>query len=313
MRPVLSRLLTRWRSLNEWLRAAVIALLALTLVQVFVLRFVSVRSTSMYATLLPGDLVAVTKWNSWTGFQRGDVVVFRDPVQDGSRMASRPLLIKRIVGAPGDTLRLIDGALFVNGERASFHGVTHSHLVRLKKHVDPASLLASLGLPKDFAPRERSFIELPLDKPMAKALAERDDVLSAELMRTARGAPRHIFPFSPAYPWNSDDYGPIIVPRRGDTLRLNAMNLALYDRIISRYEGHALGNSGDAITIDGRPTDRYVVEQDHWFVLGDCRHYSTDSRYWGFLPNDHLVGRAAFIVVPASHGSELGDRWFKGL
>ena len=311
---MLQPLLTRWRALNEWLRALLLAVVVLAFAHIFLLRFVSVRSTSMYATLLPGDLVAVTRWNAWTGFDRGDIAVFRDPVQDDRAMLQRQLLIKRIVGLPGDTVRLIDGRLFVNGRHTDpIPGETRSHLVRLKEGIDHRSLLNSLGLPSDFAPDDRSFVELPLNKTLAKSISDRDDVLSAEPMSTATGAPRHIFPYSPAYAWNTDDYGPIIVPKRGDTLRINPMNIALYDRLISRYEQHAISNHGNDLMIDGVITDRYVVEQDHFFVLGDCRHYSSDSRFWGFVPADHLVGRAAWIMIPSPSGDAIGARAFTGL
>ncbi|MBK7086331.1 MAG: signal peptidase I, partial [Flavobacteriales bacterium] len=87
----------------------------LILVHTFVLRWVIVQSTSMFATLVPGDVVAVQRWPVWTGFQRGDVAVFRDPAQDDVRMGRRQLLVKRIVGLPGDTVRIRNGHLFVNG------------------------------------------------------------------------------------------------------------------------------------------------------------------------------------------------------
>ena len=295
---MLPSLRSRWLALNEWLRALLLAFVALGFVHVFLLRFVSVSSTSMYATLLPGDLVVVTRWNAWTGFHRGDIGVFRDPVQDDRTMARRQLLIKRIVGLPGDTVRLIEGRLFVNRERLGpFDKETQSYLVRLKSGTDPTAVLKALGLPPAFVPPDRVFIELPLNKAMAKTIRARPDVVSAEPMRMATGAPSHIFPFSPNYRWNTDDYGPLIVPKRGDTLRLNGASIALYDRIISRYEGHELRNKGNELTIDGVVTDSYVVEHDYTFVLGDSRHYSSDSRFWGFVPEDHFVGRAAFILL----------------
>jgi signal peptidase I len=313
---VYRRLLDRWRGLNSWWRALALAVACLLFIHVFILRFVKVVSTSMYATCLPGDLVAVTRWNTWTGFRRGDVIVFRDPVQDDRPAFRRKLLIKRIAGMPGDTVQLIEGRLFVNREHVGpFPDETHSYLVRMREDSDVTHLLGDLGLPSDFVPPGRSMFELPLNKAMARTVHGHAGVVSVEPMRKATGAPRNIFPYSPAFPWNPDDYGPIVVPRRGDGVRIDPVRIALYDRLISRYEGHDIDHEGDRLRIDGVATDRYVVEQDHYFVLGDCRHFSSDSRFWGFVPADHVLGRAAFVVLSSQQGS-TGPRWgrvFKGL
>lgn len=308
-------LLARWRRLNDWLKAFVVALVALLLVHFFVLRWVTVRSTSMYATLLPGDVVGVTRWNTWAGFEHGDIAVFRDPIQDDRAMGARQLLVKRIVGLPGDKVELRDGRLFVNGEPvADPPGATRSYLVRLKKGSDPADLLHSLDLPPDFLLPGRTTIELPLNPALAKAVGARPDVAGTEPLRGASGAPRHIFPYSPYAPWNSDDYGPVTVPAKGDTVRINAATIPLYDRLIARYEGNKLEAVKNDLYINGEKAEEYVIRQDYYFVLGDSRHYSADSRYWGFVPADHLVGRAAFVLLgTAGDGHAREGRWCKGL
>ena len=306
-------MIQRWKHLNEWLRAFVLAALALLLLHQFVFRFVSVRSTSMYATLLPGDLVGVTRLPVWTGFARGDIAVFRDPVQDDRAMLRRQLLIKRIVGLPGDTVQLIEGRLFVNRERIGpFPDETQSYLVRLNSDSNAVALVRDIGLPLELISGSGTMLELPLNKAMAAMIRERDDVISAEPMRMASGAPRHIFPFSPYFEWNSDDYGPIIVPKRGRPVSITPATIPLYDRLISRYEGHELANSDNDLLIDGEISMSYVVEQDYYFVLGDSRHHSADSRYWGFVPADHLVGRAAIVLLSSEQGTS-GPRWGRAL
>jgi signal peptidase I len=314
----LRRIAHSWRALNDWVKALLIAFVLLGFLHVFVLRFVTVRSSSMFATLWPGDLVAVARWKAWTGFERGDVVVFRDPLQDGRTMARRQLLVKRIVGLPGDEVRLRDGLLWVNGKRvAEFPLETKSWMLRLKKNTDPAALLKQLGLPPAFVDPGHTMIELPLNKAMAKELEKRDDVVHVEPMPSATGSPRHIFPFSPSpsYRWNSDDYGPIKVPKAGDVVRIDAYNIPMYDRIISKYEGNKLEADDDHLLVNGERTERYTVQQDYYFVLGDSRHYSADSRYWGFVPADHLVGGGAFVVMSSEpgSGSVRAGRWFTGL
>ncbi|MBK8227425.1 MAG: signal peptidase I [Flavobacteriales bacterium] len=268
----------------------------LFLLNALIIRFVTVRSASMFATLRPGDLLLVQRWTTWTGIHRGDIVVFRDPLKDSEPRWRRPLMVKRVAGTPGDILELRNARLFVNGTQADQpEGMTLSHLVRLRSGVDASALAQRHGLPDALIVPGRSNLETALNAPLADALVKDGSVVSVAPMRLDSGGKRHLFPFSPFYPWNGDDYGPITVPKRGDRLRITVDNLPLYDRLISVYEGHRLSNSGNVLLIDGQPLTTYEVEKDYYFVLGDSRHFSADSRYWGFVPNDHLIGRAVLL------------------
>jgi signal peptidase I len=288
----------------EWLRALPVALVLLGAFHYLGWRTVRVESTSMYATLLPGDLVLVERWPLWTGFARNDVAVFHDPLKDNLPRWRRPLLVKRLVGMPGDTLELRRGRLFVNGVAVSEPpGVTHAWLVRVREGHDADSLVRALGLPESMAPPGRRYLELPLNNRLAALLERHPAVSGVERMGTATGAPRHIFPFSERYRWNSDDYGPVRVPAKGDTLRITVDNLPLYDRLLARYEDRTLSVSGSELTLDGAPLREVVLAHDYYFTLGDARHHSADSRYWGFLPQHHLVGRAGRVL--RSNGDAL--------
>ena len=301
-----------WR--NEWLKAFVLALLVLLFVHAFVVRWVIVESTSMFATLKPGDLILIQRWPLWTGLSRGDIVVFRDPLKDDVSMARRPLLVKRIAGMPGDRVELKHAELMVNGRtQPNTVHATQAYLVRLRDEHFADSLLIHLGLPTRMKQPGRSFMELPLNEELADQVVRLPYVISADKLGLARGSKRHIFPFSPRYPWNGDDYGPVRVPRQGDTLHINVDNLPLYDRLISHYEGHRLGVDKDKLTIDGAPLTDYVVQQDYYFVLGDSRHHSADSRYWGFVPADHLTGRASLLLWGNGIGGARSGRDWSSL
>lgn len=284
-----------WR--NEWIRSFLLAIALLLALHIFVMRWVVVESTSMFATLKPGDLVMVQRWPVWTGLSRNDIVVFRDPLKDDLPMARRPLLVKRIAGMPGDRVELRRGVLLVNGNvvPGEVHA-TQAYLVRLRNERFADSLLLEVGLPTSIRQPGRAFVELPLNAELAARVEKLPYVISADHMGLAKAPQRHIFPFSPRYPWNGDDYGPITVPRKGDTLHINVDNLPLYDRLISHYEGHELGVDRSELRIDGYPLKDYIVEQDYYFVLGDSRHHSADSRYWGFVPADHITGRAGLLL-----------------
>lgn len=298
----------------EWGKAFLFAAGLLLAIHLFVLRWVTVRSTSMFATLLPGDLVGVERWPVWTGLHRGDIIVFRDPVQDDRPQGERQLLVKRIAGTPGDLVELRAGALFVNGIPVLPHAhQTSRWAVRLKNGTNATELLARIGLPADLVLPGQTVVDLPLNTAMAAQLRARPDVVSVEPRGQARGAPAHLFPFGPNFRWNNDTYGPIRVPGAGDTIAVTPYTLPLYDRIISRYEHNVMEVSGGELRINGTPAERYTVRQDYYFVLGDSRDFSSDSRYWGFVPADQVIGRAGFILLNARtlHHGTPADRAFK--
>ena len=133
-----------------------------------------------------------------------------------------------------------------------------------------------------------------------------------EPMGPSTGAPGHTSsPYSPNFRWNNDRFGPLTVPAKGDTLRIDVANFPLLrpvDPPVRRAQPHARWQADRAGWV---PLEQYVVEQDYVFVLGDARDHSADSRYWGFVPMDHLVGRAGFVLLGQDEGRRSAQRrWF---
>jgi signal peptidase I len=115
------------------------------------------------------------------------------------------------------------------------------------------------------------------------------------------------YPYDTAnFKWNVDNYGPILMPSKGLTVPINSSNIALYRRIIKNYEGHDLKEQSGQIFIDGKLATQYTFGQGYYWLMGDNRHNSADSRFWGFVPEDHIVGKAWFIWM--SYGKH-GIRW----
>ena len=302
--------------LREWGTSLALAVALLLFLHLCVLRWVTVANTSMYATLLPGDLLLVERWPVWTGLERGDIVVFHDPVEDDRALFNRRLFVKRIAGLPGDLVELRKGELFVNDLPVPPNaGETRNWNVRLRSSSDADTVIALLGLPHGYAIPGTDLLDLPLNAELARKLDVLPGVADVSPRSNAKGAPDHIFPFSPVRPWNNDDYGPLLVPKAGDEVSLTSYNLPIYDRIISRYESNKVEVVDGTLQVNGDASGKYTIRDDYYFVLGDARDASSDSRYWGFVPKDHIVGTASLVLFNrhVDGANLLGSRTFKAL
>ncbi len=213
----------------------------------------------------------------------GDYTVVTRPVD------KRENYIKRCVAIAGDTLQVVDGEVFVNSrpqqpvpERQYYYTVqTTEPLSR--------SALERLGV------TEMSGNGVFMTAAAADELRKLKNVVSVERF-VAAGSNAEVFPHRPElYGWNQDNYGPIVIPAKGVTVPIDFRTLPLYERIIDVYEGNDLQVTDDKILINGQPATEYTFKMNYYWMMGDNRHNSADSRFWGFVPEDHVVGKASFI------------------
>ena len=331
------------------MKALSFALLTVVIVKAFLFWVYVVPSSSMEKTLLPGDLIFVNKMaygvrspitpltvplshhkmpfnnlvNSFSDLiqlpyfrffkaavQRNDVVVFNYPRSSELPIDHRPFYIKRCIGLPGDTLQIKNKEVFINGGKTAFpENVTFNYKVHSNIALSSDTLL-KYNITEGGRVGGKGFYQLTLSN---KA---KEDLLKTTYINTIKplkvdpsGYADYIFPFHKNYQWNIDYFGEVFIPKRGQQVALNTVNIQLYKRIIETYECNKIEIDGNTILINNEVATTYTFKMNYYFMMGDNRQNSSDSRFWGFLPEDHIVGKASFIVLSVNKNQIWPDKY----
>ena len=322
-------------TIRAWLNALFFAVVVASTVRWLVLEAFTIPSSSMEQTLLTGDFIFVSKlhygartpktplqiplthqtigntgipsYMDWIqlpqyrlpGFshvKRGDQVVFNYPMQLDKPVDLRTYYIKRCVGLPGDVLRIDDAQVYVNDmPQPQYPGLQYRYYLKTtttlqERFFRQYAIRESMPVPAGYLVYTTPDTVKKLEK-----LASIQKVHRIVMPKGTVDA--QIYPSSEVCPWNADHFGPTTVPAKGMTIPIDAQTLAQYERVITYHEGYRdVQVDNDQLWLDGQQVKSYTFRQDYYFMMGDNRHNSEDTRFWSFVPQDHIVGKAVFIL-----------------
>jgi signal peptidase I len=334
---------------REWFDAILFAVVAATLIRWLFLEAFTIPTPSMEKSLLVGDFLFVSKVNygartpktplqvplthqkiwltnipsylTWlqlpqyrlpglSSVQRNDVVVFNYPLEFEYPTDLKTNYIKRCIAIGGDTIQVKDMQVYVNGKAAE-NPPKREYKYFVKTQEPMGKIFKKMGVRFDEPPLPNGYLIDAMPE-VAEKIKQLPNISDVTILAKHKEIPEpRIFPNVSKFPWNEDNFGPLWVPKKGVTIKLDSSNLLMYGTTIANYENDddlKYSDSEIKLTLAGKELKEYTFKQDYYFMMGDNRHNSLDSRFFGFVPADHVVGKALFIWLSVE---DKPDKWYK--
>ena len=328
---------------REWVDALIFAFVASTIIKGLLFSAYAIPSGSMEGTELTGDYLFVSKIaygprmantpfsipflepevhgikTYWDGVKlpyfrlpgladpkKGDIVVFNKPKEIEKPVDERTTLIKRCQATPGDLLLIKDAQVYINGKAAknapeaqtSYTVITDGHEINPQLFQD-----MNITVLQQTAADTYQMIIPNYNLAAFKGYSNIKSI--TPVIQPAGQADPEVFPHNPHFKWNIDNFGPLVLPKKGWTVKLNDSTLVLYRRAIEMYEQNKVETRGSTILINSKPADSYTFKMNYYWMMGDNRHDSLDSRFWGYVPEDHIIGKAIITFMSIDSTKDL--------
>lgn len=316
----------------EWLKAFLIAFILIFFIRIFAFQSFVVSDSKMEETLYAGDYVVVNKLgfgsrlvfpfiNDTANFKyfrlpgfseisRNDIILFNYPLDKGTIINNKSTCFKRCVALPGDTLNISDKKVFINGSC-----VDTENNNKYRYRVTAVSELGKNFLDK-YQINEGGAVDSPyvydlfITKQIANKLTKDSLIKNVYLIKLSREAQSTLFfPQSENFSWNLDYFGPVIVPEKDNTVIINCQNIDIYKTVIKDYENNKLEIKDKKVFINNVESTKYTFKMNYYIMLDDNRDNGKDSRYWGFVPENHIIGKASFVLF--SIGNKNSEKYFR--
>ena len=318
--------------LRQWGESLVVAVIIVLIVRSLLFDLFRIPTPSMEENLLVGDYLVVSKlhygprmpmslgipltsihlpgvsfpYTRLPGFsrvQRGDPIVFNYPPDEGP-VDRKVHYVKRVIGMPGETLSVRDKLVHINGNPLPLGRSMQQYWTVTKtdaRYQIPRTLMEEIGISEVRQTRAAKTVRILATPAGVRQISQRSWVKSIKpYVLTGEKYGKLMYPSGRGY--TPDNYGPVHIPEKGETVELTDKNWAVYKPVIVRYEGHAAQQMTDStFAIDGERTSTYTFQQDYFFAMGDNRDNSQDSRFWGFVPMTHVVGKAVLTYFSWDH------------
>lgn len=266
--------------------------------------FIKVCNSSMMPVLKPGTSYLYSSltyglvnpfndkflWH-WDAIQRKDYIVFHDPLLRDKSLKNKDLRVNRCMALPGDTIEIKENNVIINNvDRTDSSDIWFLYRMVVDDQWDQQEfekIFQCMIQEKHQGIPLVDYYFRPID---VKRVIVFDGVTSLRLLTEKAKDFRPLFPQNSHFNWIERNFGPVVCPKAGDLLQINMKNISLYKLIIEDYEGNSIRINGNSIYINNVKTGSYLVKQNYYFVLDNKRDHADDSRYWGFLPEDHILG-----------------------